>query len=96
MVYPFGGQNLTRVMRARKGSIYLEENAWVPFRLAAGDDPFVEVERLAKQLTHPLLVREWMDVDDRTPDKWVMPILTMPFDEGVAGAISAHKEKKEQ
>ncbi len=96
MVYPFGGQNLTRVMRARKGSIYLEENAWVPFRLAEGDDPFAEIERLTKQLTHPLEVSEWMNVDDRTPEKWVMPILTMPFDEGVAGAVSAHKEKKEQ
>ena len=95
LVYPFGGQNLTRVMRARKGSLYLEEIAWVPFRLKEGGDPFEDIKRLKKQLTHPLEVREWMPIDARTPDKWVMPILTMPFDEGVAGAVSGHKEVKE-
>ena len=94
LVYPFGGQNLTRVMRVRKGSVYMEKNAWLPFRLKDGDDPFAEVVDFAKRLRNPLVVREWMDVDDRTPEKWVMPILTMPFDEGVAGAVSGHKEKK--
>ena len=95
LVYPFGGQNFTRMMRARKGSLYLEKCAWFPFRMKAGDDPFVEVKGLAKRLTHPLLVHEWMDVDERTPEKWVMPILTMPFDEGVSGAVSSHKVKDE-
>ena len=96
LIYPFGGQNLTRVMRARKGSLYLEKNAWLPFRLKDGDDPFQEVKELAQCLTHPLLVHEWMDIDERTPEKWVMPILTMPFDEGVAGAVSAHKATEEE
>jgi len=96
LVYPYGGQNLTRMMRARKGSVYLEKNAWLPFRLAEGDAPFKDVERIAKQLTHPLVVHEWMDIDERTPENWVMAILTMPFDEGVAGAVSGHKVKKEE
>ncbi len=94
LVYPFGGQNLTRLMHVRKGSMYLEKNAWLPFRLKDGDDPFQEIEEVAKRLTHPLEVSEWMDMDPRTPDKWVMPILTMPFNEGVAGAVSAHKVKE--
>jgi hypothetical protein len=94
LVYPFGGQNLTRVMRARKGSLYLEENAWLPFRLKDGDDPFEDVKNLAKRLENPLVIHEWMDVDERTAEKWVMPILTMPFDEGVAGAVSGHKAKE--
>jgi len=96
LVYPFGGQNLTRLMRARKGSVYLEKNAWLTFRLKDGDDSFVEVKDLAKRLTNPLTVHEWMDMDDRTPAAWVMPILTMPFDEGVAGAVSGHKVKEEE
>ncbi len=95
IVYPFGGQNITRLMPVRKGSLYLEENAWMPFRLKDGDNPFQDVQDLAKRLKNPLRVREWMDMDARTPDKWVMPILTMPFDEGVAGAVSAHKAKEE-
>lgn len=94
LVYPFGGQNLTRLMRARKGSLYFEKTAWVPFRLANGGEPFADIVRTRQLLTHPLIVREWMDIDARTPDKWVMPILTMPFDEGVAGAVSAHKKKE--
>lgn len=95
-VYPFGGLNFTRMMPVRAGSFYYEKNAWVPFRLATGDEPFKELERLHKQLTHPLFVHEWMATDDRTPEKWVMPILTVPFDEGVAGAVSGHKKKTEE
>ena len=95
LVYPFGGLNFTRMMPVRAGSFYLERNAWVPFRFADGDNPFAGVETLQKQLTHPLEIHEWMATDDRTPAAWVMPILTMPFNEGVAGALSGHKEVKE-
>jgi hypothetical protein len=95
-VYPFGGLNFTRMMPVRAGSFYYEKNAWVPFRLAKGEAPFTEIERLQKLLTHPLLAQEWMPTNDRTPEKWVMPILTMPFDEGVAGAISGHKKTEEK
>gem|GEM_PF-422457 len=95
-VYPFGGLNFTRMMPVRAGSFYYEKNAWVPFRLAKGDEPFRDLERTQKLLTHPLLVHEWMATDDRTPEKWVMPILTVPFDEGVAGAVSGHKKQSEE
>mgnify|MGYP003445932265 FL=1 len=44
-----------------------------------------------KLLTNPLRVHEWAATNHRTPGTWVMPILTMPFDEGVAGAVSGHK-----
>ncbi len=96
MVYPFGSANLTRLMRVRKGSVYLEKNAYLPFRLADGDAPFQGVERLSKRLTHPLLVHEWMATDDRTPEKWVMPLLTMPFDEGVSEAVGAQRKSKKK
>jgi hypothetical protein len=95
-VYPFGGLNFTRMMPVRAGSFYYEKNAWVPFRLAKGEEPFRDLERTQKLLTHPLLVHEWMATDDRTPEKWVMPILTVPFDEGVAGAVSGHKKQAEE
>jgi hypothetical protein len=91
LVYPFGGLNFTRMMPVRAGSLFLEKNAWVPFRFASGSDPFAEIETLQKELTHPLLKHEWMGTDARTPEKWVMPILTMPFNEGVSGAVSGHK-----
>ena len=96
LVYPFGGLNFTRMMPVRAGSYYSEQTAWVPFRFANGDDPFANIELLQRQLSHPLLVHEWMGTDDRTPAAWVMPILTVPFDEGVAGALSGHKETKDE
>jgi len=96
IVYPFGGLNFTRMMPVRAGSFYFEKNAWLPFRLGKGDEPFKDLERLQKQLTHPLFVHEWMATDARTPEKWVMPILTVPFDEGVAGAVSGHKKQAEE
>lgn len=95
-VYPFGGANFTRMMPVRAGSFYYEESAWVAFRFAKGGDPFAEIKLLQKSLTNPLHVREWMATDDRTPQTWVMPILTMPFDEGVAGAVSGHKKTEEE
>jgi hypothetical protein len=92
IVYPFGGNNFTRMMPVRAGSFYADTNAWIPFRFAKGDDPFADIKRFQKQLTNPLRVHEWAATDDRTPETWVMPILTMPFDEGVAGAVSGHKD----
>jgi len=96
LVYPFGGLNFTRMMPVRAGSYYSERTAWVPFRLADGDDPFADVESIYQQLSQPLLTHEWMGTDERTPTAWVMPILTMPFDEGVAGALSGHKDTEEK
>lgn len=96
LVYPFGGSNFTRMMPVRAGSFYVEKTAWVPFRFAKGDDPFTHVKQIQQVLTHPLGVREWMATNKRTPEKWVTPILTMPFDEGVADAASGtgHAERK--
>ncbi len=91
MVYPFAGNNMTRLMKVRKGSMYYEKNAWVPFRFADGDNPYAEIERLNKQLRAPLKVMEWMATDKRAPEGWIMPILTMPFDEGVAGQVGSQK-----
>jgi hypothetical protein len=96
IVYPFGGANFTRMMPVRAGSFYYDKNAWVAFRFAKGDDPFSEIKRWRALLTNPLRVREWMATDDRTPETWVMPILTMPFDEGVTGAVSGHKQVQDK
>jgi hypothetical protein len=96
MVYPFAGNNMTRLMKVREGAMYYEVNAWVPFRFAEGDNPFAEIELLNKKLRAPLWVMEFMPTDERAPKSWIMPILTMPFNEGVAGAVSGQKEVKEE
>ena len=58
------------------------------------ENPFAEIEKLNKQLRAPLHVMEWMPTHERAPKGWIMPILTMPFDEGVAGQIGSQKEEK--
>ncbi len=93
LVYPFGTNNLTRMMPARNGSLYYEKNAWVPFRLG-DEDPFKSLEETEKRLRNPLHVHEWMGTDNRTPDHWIMPLLTAPFDEGVSGAKGSQKEEE--
>ena len=34
-----------------------------------------------------------MGTDERTPDKWIMPLLTAPFDEGVEESVGSQKEE---
>ncbi|MFH1741662.1 MAG: hypothetical protein ABIH23_21870 [bacterium] len=95
LVYPFGHLNFTRMMPVRKGSVYAETMGFLPFRFAKGSDPFAEIETCHRILTHPLQAREWIDLDPKTPDHWIMPLLTMPFDEAVEGAKSSREVPKE-
>ena len=82
------------MMPVRKGSIYLETMGFLPFRLAKGADLFAEVKTYHKILTHPLKTREWIDLDPKTPEHWIMPLLTAPFNEGVKNAQSSREVPK--
>jgi hypothetical protein len=44
-------------------------------------------------MKHPLAVFESLETYAETPEKWVAPILTEPFEEGVKGAIGGKKKK---
>ncbi len=94
LVYPFGGLNFTRMMPVKKGSIYGEILGFLPFRLAEGAYPFAELEKYHTILTQPLEITEWIDLDPNTPKSWIMPLLTMPFDEGVDNAHSSREVPK--
>ena len=98
LVYPFGHSNFTRMMPVRKGSVYTETLAFLPFHLADGPNPFAEVEKYHKILTNPLKVTEHIPQDPDTPRHWIEPLLTAPFDEGVEGArdtgVAADKQEK--
>lgn len=95
-VYPFGDHALTRMMPVRKGSFYIERNAYLPFKFNDGDDPFAEVKKMTARLKNPLKVRHWVPTGQRTPREWIMPILTAPFDEGVEGAVGKHTKDIEE
>jgi hypothetical protein len=86
--YAFGSNNPSRMIRAKKGSIYYEKTAYMPFVFKGTDsDAFQGVEDLAARLKHPLRVRYHLDTDLRNNKNWVVPILVEPFDEGVEGAV---------
>ena len=67
LVHPYGHPNSTRMMLVRKGSMYSETNAYLPFHLAKGSNPFAEVEKYHEILTNPLRVTEHIPQDPETP-----------------------------
>lgn len=87
LVYPFGTNNPSRMVRVPRGAFYMSKTAYAPVRLADAGDPLRPVSELQALLTAPLGTRVFLDTDARTPKSWVVPILTEPFDEGVEGAI---------
>ena len=92
LVYSFGSNNPSRMMEVKKGGIYYDKTAYLPFKL--GDtqaEAFTMVESYAKPLNAPLNVEVVMDTDPRNSKEWIVPILVEPFDEGVKGAIGGHK-----
>jgi hypothetical protein len=94
LVYAFGSNNPTRMIRVPAGSVYRERTAYLPFK-AGGDDAacFAAVDAAQQALATPLAVRTWQPTDPRIPKQWVIPILTEPFEEGVEGSLGG-KEKK--
>ena len=82
LVYPFGSANPQRLVPVPAGSLYLEDIAFLPFRLGKSPaDRFAPVQQSQRRLAKPLFVSLHMEVDKRVPDEWVWPLLTAPFEE---------------
>jgi hypothetical protein len=91
--YSFGSNNTSRMIRAKKGSIYYEKTAYMPFVLGEkSPDEFRMVEEADAMLRNPLHVSYHLDTDNRNNKGWVVPILVEPFDEGVEGAVGAQED----
>jgi len=92
-VYSFGSNNQTRMLPVRAGSIYYDRNAVVPFAFKK-DQGFADtLDRTYNMLKYPLGIADDIETFAESPDGWVVPILTEPFEEGVKGAIGAPKKK---
>lgn len=90
--YSFGSNNPGRLQKAKAGSFFSEEIAYLPFKL--GDrqsQEFATVEFISDRLLSPLDVQVKMETDPRTSKQWIAPLLTAPFDEGVSGAVGAKR-----
>ncbi len=83
LVNTFVTNNPQRLVPVPEGCLYLERNAYLPFKLKLDEGKEYEVlDRYRKMLTNPLEVLEVnMDTDERVPEKWVQGIISEEFQE---------------
>lgn len=91
-VYSFGSNNQSRMLPVKKGSVYYEKNAWIPFSFENQDYSAIS-DIYFEMLKHPLAVAEEMETFAESPEGWLVPILTEPFEEGVKEAVGGKKKK---
>jgi hypothetical protein len=92
LVYSFGTNNQTRMLPVRKGSVYYEKNVFYPFSFKKDQDYRAVVDKTFNMLKYPLSVAESIETYLESPEGWVVPILTEPFEEGVKEAIGGKKK----
>jgi len=92
-VYSFGSNNQSRMLPVRKGSLYFEKNAWIPFSFKGKKDCSRYLDTYFSILKYPLAIKEHIETYPESPEGWLVPILTEPFEEGVKGALGGKKKK---
>ncbi len=92
LVYSFATNNQTRMLPVRKGSVYYERNAFYPFVFKKDQGYAARVDGVYDALKHPLSILESIETFVESPEGWVVPILTEPFEEGVRGAVGKQKK----
>jgi hypothetical protein len=85
-VYSFGTNNQTRMLPVAAGSVYYDRNAWVAFPYPKGQELGDYLDARYNALRWPLAVHEAIETFAESPEGWVVPILTEPFEEGVRDA----------
>lgn len=93
LVYSFGTNNQTRMLPVRKGSVYYEKNVFYPYAFKKGTSFSFEADRVFQMMKFPLSILESIETYKESPEGWVVPILTEPFEEGVEEAIGGKKKK---
>jgi len=92
-VYSFGSNNQTRMLPVRAGSIYYDKIAFVPFSFKKETGFAAVLDRTYAAWKHPLGLSDGFETYAESPEGWIVPILTEPFEEGVKGAIGTPKKK---
>ncbi|HVP91138.1 MAG TPA: hypothetical protein VMS75_07980 [Terriglobales bacterium] len=93
-VYSFATNNQTRMLPVRGGSVYYERNAWLAFPYPKGKTLASLLDGTYDMLKWPVAVREDMETFAESPEGWVVPILTEPFEEGVKSAVGGKDRRK--
>ncbi len=92
-VYSFASNNQTRMLAVRAGSVYYEKNAFVPFAFKKEAGFAGMLDKTYAMWKFPLGLSDDFETYAESPEGWVTPVLTEPFDEGVKGAIRTPKKK---
>ncbi|HSA95241.1 MAG TPA: hypothetical protein VLJ16_04270 [Acidobacteriota bacterium] len=93
-VYSFGTNNQTRMLPVAAGSVYYDRNAWIAFPYPKGQELGDYLDARYNALRWPLAVREDIETYAESPEGWVVPILTEPFEEGVREARGGKERRK--
>ena len=93
-VYSFGSNNQTRMLPVRAGSVYYDRNAWITFPYPKSQALASYLDRYFDMLKHPVAIKDDMETFAESPEGWVVPILTEPFEEGVKSALGGKERKK--
>ncbi len=91
-VYSFGSNNQSRMLPVKKGSVYSAKTAWITFPFNR-EGYFSYIDNTYNMLKYPLSVMEEIETYPESPEGWLVPILTEPFEEGVEDAIGGKKKK---
>ena len=94
LVYSFATNNQTRMLPVKAGSVYYERNAWIVFSYPKGQPLASYLDKNFNQLKYPVAVNENMETFAESPEGWVVPILTEPFEEGVKSALGGKDRRK--
>lgn len=92
-VYSFGSNNQTRMLPVKKGSFYYEKTAWLPLAFKKKKGYARIIDKYYSMYKYPLHVEEIIETYPESPEGWLVPILTEPFDEGVERAVGGKKKK---
>ena len=93
-VYSFATNNQTRMLPVKAGSVYYDRSAWIAFPYPKTEDIGKYLDGQFNALKYPLAVREDIETYKESPEGWVVPILTEPFEEGVKGATGGKDRRK--
>jgi hypothetical protein len=94
LVYSFATNNQTRMLPVKAGSIYYERNAWIAFPYPKGQPLASYLDMNFNRLKYPVAIKENMETFAESPEGWVVPILTEPFEEGVKSALGGKDRRK--
>ena len=93
-VYSFGSNNQTRMLPVAAGSVYYDRNAWIAFPYPEGEELGDWLDGRYNALKWPLAVHEDIETYAESPEGWLVPILTEPFEEGVRDAKGGKERRR--